>query len=78
LDLLRDEGDLGMKMHSAYYDAFQICVTHGDLAHAVAFAELAAKMRDGEGPSLRKAVGHGMLGWKGQRIRDDFTEHHIS
>jgi len=35
-------------MHSAYYDASQICVTHGDLAHAVAFVELAAKTRDGE------------------------------
>lgn len=29
-------------------DAFQICGTHGDLAHAVAFAELATKKRDGD------------------------------
>jgi hypothetical protein len=49
LDLLHDEGDSDMKMHSAYYDAFQICVTLVDLAHAVALAELAAKTRDGEG-----------------------------
>jgi hypothetical protein len=69
LDLLLEEGDSGMKMHSAYFDAFQTCVTHGDLAHAVAFVELAAKMRDGEGLQISCAKRWGS---------NDFTERHIS
>jgi hypothetical protein len=34
-----------MKVHSTYYDAFQICVAHGDLARAATFAGLAAEVK---------------------------------
>ncbi len=42
LQLLREEGESDMKVYAAYYDAFQVCVAHGDLARASAMAGLAA------------------------------------
>ncbi|EGP88158.1 unnamed protein product [Zymoseptoria tritici ST99CH_1E4] len=40
--LLEDEGEGATHLESVYYDAFQICVCHGDLARAKVFASLAA------------------------------------
>jgi hypothetical protein len=45
LDLLQREGEEDTKVHSTYYDAFQICVAHGDLARPATFAGLAAEVK---------------------------------
>lgn len=45
LEPLELEDEPGMLVHSIYYDAFQICVAHSDLARAVPMAKLAAKLK---------------------------------
>ena len=45
LYLLEKEGESGVKIYATYYDAFQVCVTHGDFARASAMAGLAAKAK---------------------------------
>lgn len=40
LALLREEGFEDVNMYRTYYDAFQICVAHGDMARAAALARL--------------------------------------
>lgn len=46
LQLYQEEGLIGASFYRTYYDAFQICVTHGDLARASAFAALAVEMQE--------------------------------
>jgi hypothetical protein len=45
LNLLDDEGFADASVPRAYYDAFQIAITHGDIARARVFAERAASSR---------------------------------
>jgi hypothetical protein len=45
LNLLDDEGFADASVPRAYYDAFQIAITHGDIARAKVFAEQAASTR---------------------------------
>lgn len=45
LNLLSEEGITDATIPRAYYDAFQIAITHGDVARAKVFAELAAAAR---------------------------------
>jgi SET domain len=45
LNLLDDEGFADASVPRAYYDAFQIAITHGDIARARVFAERAASTR---------------------------------
>ena len=45
LNLLDDEGFTDASVPRAYYDAFQIATTHGDIARARVFAERAASTR---------------------------------
>lgn len=45
LQLLDQEGESGAMVYSAYYDAFQVCVAHGDHARASAMASLAARAK---------------------------------
>lgn len=42
LQLLREENEGSPRFGKVYYDAFQICVCHGDFIKAKAFATLAA------------------------------------
>lgn len=46
LDLVHDEGFADASVPRAYYDAFQIAITHGDIARARVFAERAASTRE--------------------------------
>lgn len=46
LELWEVEGLHDFSMYKTYYDAFVICVIHGDLARARAFAQLALKVRE--------------------------------
>jgi hypothetical protein len=46
LSLLDDEGFADASVSRAYYDAFQIAITHGDIARARVFAERAASTRE--------------------------------
>jgi hypothetical protein len=46
LSLLDDEGFVDASVPRAYYDAFQIAITHGDIARARVFAERAASTRE--------------------------------
>jgi hypothetical protein len=52
LQLYMDEGMNDDALFKTYNDAFQICVMHGDLARASAFAALAVTCTGAGGPSL--------------------------
>lgn len=41
-----EEGLRDVSVYRTYYDAFQVCVMHGDLARAGAFAALALKVKE--------------------------------
>lgn len=43
--MLKDKGELPPRLEQAYYDAFQICVCHGNLARARKFAFLATEQK---------------------------------
>ena len=45
LNLLAAEGHFGIMAQAVYYNASQVCVTHGDIARGVAFAMLAKQRR---------------------------------
>lgn len=45
LQLLKEEGESDVTVYAAYYDAFQVCVAHGDFGRASAMARLAAKAK---------------------------------
>lgn len=56
LDLWEEEGLDDISRYGVYYEAFRVCVTHGDLARASAFAALAVKVReDCEGEDAARA-----------------------
>ncbi|KAI0376802.1 hypothetical protein F5Y04DRAFT_265781 [Hypomontagnella monticulosa] len=63
LSLLAQEGFEDASIPRAYYDAFQIAITHGDIARAKVFAERAASTRkvlEGEdSPTVRRMAGLG-------------------
>lgn len=41
LNLLKEEGESSPRFETIYYDAFQVCICHGDVARAKVFASLA-------------------------------------
>lgn len=41
LNLLKEEGESSPRFETIYYDAFQVCIYHGDVARAKVFASLA-------------------------------------
>lgn len=41
-----EEGLYDVSVYRTYYDAFRVCVMHGDLARAWAFAALALKVKE--------------------------------
>lgn len=45
LRLFAEEGEGAPQMETVYYDAFQVCVAHGDYAHARTFAKLSMKAK---------------------------------
>lgn len=46
LEMWEKEGLHDVSVYRTYYDAFQVCVMHGDLARAGAFAALALKVKE--------------------------------
>lgn len=46
LELLKDDGVSDMTLYGPYTDAFQLCLAHGDMARASAFAALAMELME--------------------------------